>query len=85
MKHYICRLGSARVPLNWLQSDQSCTADPAFEYLKYIILFSNILFVIKGSSDVAETIVKNFYAAGFDALVKRRAKCINAGRGYVEK
>jgi hypothetical protein len=24
------------------------------------------------------------YAAGFDAIVKRSDKCINAGRGYVE-
>jgi hypothetical protein len=28
---------------------------------------------------------ENFYAAGFDALVKRRDKCINIGGGYVEK
>jgi hypothetical protein len=28
---------------------------------------------------------KYFYAAGFDALVKRRDKCINVGGGYVEK
>jgi hypothetical protein len=28
---------------------------------------------------------KEFYAAGFDALVKRLDKCINAGGGYVEK
>jgi hypothetical protein len=34
---------------------------------------------------VAETTVKNFYAAGFDALVKRWEKCINVGGGYVEK
>jgi hypothetical protein len=27
---------------------------------------------------------KNFYAAGFDALVKRWDKCINVGGGYVE-
>jgi hypothetical protein len=27
----------------------------------------------------------DFYAAGFDALVKRWAKCINVGGGYVEK
>jgi hypothetical protein len=26
-----------------------------------------------------------FYAAGFDALVKRWDKCINVGGGYVEK
>jgi hypothetical protein len=35
---------------------------------------------------VAETTVKKgFYAAGFDALVKRWDKCINTGGGYVEK
>jgi hypothetical protein len=28
---------------------------------------------------------KDFYVAGFDALVKRRDKCINVGGGYVEK
>jgi hypothetical protein len=28
---------------------------------------------------------KNFYAADFDALVKRWDKCINVGGGYVEK
>jgi hypothetical protein len=28
---------------------------------------------------------KNFYAAGFGALVKRWDKCINVGGGYVEK
>jgi hypothetical protein len=28
---------------------------------------------------------KDFYAAGFDALVKRWNKCINVGGGYVEK
>jgi hypothetical protein len=28
---------------------------------------------------------KDFYAAGFDALVKRRDKCIIVGGGYVEK
>jgi thiamine kinase-like enzyme len=28
---------------------------------------------------------KDFYAAGFDALVKRWDKCSNVGRGYVEK
>jgi hypothetical protein len=27
----------------------------------------------------------DFYAAGFDALVKRWNKCINVGAGYVEK
>jgi hypothetical protein len=35
--------------------------------------------------EVAKTTVKNFYAVGFDALVKRWDKCINVGRGYVEK
>jgi hypothetical protein len=28
---------------------------------------------------------KDFYAVGFDALVKRWDKCINVGEGYVEK
>jgi hypothetical protein len=28
---------------------------------------------------------KNFYAAGFDALVKRWDKCISVGREHVEK
>jgi hypothetical protein len=28
---------------------------------------------------------KDFYAAGFDALVKRWEKCMNVGGGYVEK
>jgi hypothetical protein len=28
---------------------------------------------------------KDFYAAGFDALVKRWGKCINVSEGYVEK
>jgi hypothetical protein len=27
---------------------------------------------------------KDFYAAGFDALIKRRDKCINVGGRYVE-
>jgi hypothetical protein len=34
---------------------------------------------------VAETTVKDFYAAGFDALVKRWDKYIDVGGGYVEK
>jgi hypothetical protein len=29
--------------------------------------------------------LKDFYAAGFKALVKRWDKCINVGGGYVEK
>jgi hypothetical protein len=28
---------------------------------------------------------KDFYAVGFDALVRRRGKCINAGGGCVDK
>jgi hypothetical protein len=28
---------------------------------------------------------KDFYAAGFDALVKRLDNCINGGGGYVKK
>jgi hypothetical protein len=36
---------------------------------------------------VVETTAKpnDFYAVGFDALVKRWDKCINVGAGYVEK
>jgi hypothetical protein len=34
---------------------------------------------------VAETKVKNLYAAGFDAVVKRWDKCINVDGGYIEK
>jgi hypothetical protein len=34
---------------------------------------------------VAEITVKNFYAEGCDALLKQWGKCINVGRGYVEK
>jgi hypothetical protein len=40
---------------------------------------------LNGGVKVAETTVKNFYAAGFEALVKRWDKCINVGGGYVEK
>jgi hypothetical protein len=36
-------------------------------------------------AEVAETTFKNFYAAGFDALVKRWDKLINDGGGYAEK
>jgi hypothetical protein len=35
--------------------------------------------------EVAETKIKDFYAAGFDALVKRWDKCIYVGGEYVEK
>jgi hypothetical protein len=35
-------------------------------------------------ADVAETTVKDFYAAGFGALVKRWYKCINVGGGCRE-
>jgi hypothetical protein len=35
--------------------------------------------------EVAETTVKKFYAAGFDALVKRWDKCITAGGAYFDK
>jgi hypothetical protein len=36
--------------------------------------------------EVAETTVKkDFYAMGFDAMVKQWDKCINVGGGYVEK
>jgi hypothetical protein len=34
---------------------------------------------------VAGTTVKNFYAAVFDAVVKRWDKCIEVGGEYVEK
>jgi hypothetical protein len=34
---------------------------------------------------VAETTVKDLYAAGYEALVKRWDKCISVGREYVEK
>jgi hypothetical protein len=34
---------------------------------------------------VAETTVKNFYAAGFDALAKRWDKVYNVSGGYEEK
>jgi hypothetical protein len=34
---------------------------------------------------VAETTVKIFFAAGFDALIKRWDKCINVSVGHVEK
>jgi hypothetical protein len=34
---------------------------------------------------VAETTMKNFYAASFDALVERWDKSINVGGGYMEK
>jgi hypothetical protein len=37
------------------------------------------------SAQVAETTLKNFYAVGFDALVKRWNKYIVVGGGYVEK
>jgi hypothetical protein len=36
-------------------------------------------------AEVAETTVKSFFAAGFDALVIRWYKCINVGGGYVDK
>jgi hypothetical protein len=39
----------------------------------------------KLGAEVAETTVKSFYAAGFDALEKRWDKCINTGGRYVEK
>jgi hypothetical protein len=35
--------------------------------------------------ELAETTVKNFYAAGFDTLVKRCGKCVKVYGGYVEK
>jgi predicted nucleic acid-binding protein len=38
----------------------------------------------RSGAEVARQGPKNFYASGFDALVKRRDKCINVGV-YVEK
>jgi hypothetical protein len=35
-------------------------------------------------AELAEIIVRNFCAAGFDALVKRWDMCINVGGGYVD-
>jgi hypothetical protein len=35
--------------------------------------------------EVAETTAKDFYAAGFDALIMRWDNCIIVGGGYVEK
>jgi hypothetical protein len=37
------------------------------------------------SAEVAETTVKNFYAARFDALIRPWDKCVNVSVGYVEK
>jgi hypothetical protein len=55
--------------------------------LRYRILFaSNFLFVCV--TDVRKWLrqqSKDFYAAGFEALVKRWDKCISVGGGYVEK
>jgi hypothetical protein len=39
----------------------------------------------RSGAEVTETTGKNFFAAGFDALVKRWDKRINVGGGYVEK
>jgi hypothetical protein len=39
----------------------------------------------RAGAEVAETTVKNFYAAGFDALVKRWDKCSNLDGGYFNK
>jgi hypothetical protein len=36
-------------------------------------------------AEVGETTVRDYYAVGFDALVKRWDKCISVGGGYVEK
>jgi hypothetical protein len=40
---------------------------------------------VRPIAEVAETKVKDLYAAGFDTLVKRRDKSFNVGGGYVEK
>jgi hypothetical protein len=36
-------------------------------------------------AEVVENTQKDFYAAGFDAMVKRWDKCISVGGGYIEK
>jgi hypothetical protein len=40
---------------------------------------------LNGGAEVAETTVKSFNAAGFDALVKRWDNRVNVGGGYVQK
>jgi hypothetical protein len=40
---------------------------------------------VETGTELAETTVKHFYAAGFEALVKPREKCIIVGGGCVEK
>jgi hypothetical protein len=40
---------------------------------------------LKGDAEVSETKGKNFYAAGFNTLVKQWDKVINVGGGYVEE
>jgi hypothetical protein len=40
---------------------------------------------VRPGAEVAETAIRNFYAAVFDAVVKRWDKCISAGGEYVEK
>jgi hypothetical protein len=41
--------------------------------------------VARPGAEVAETTVKRFCAAGFDALVKRWDKCLNVDGGYAHK
>jgi hypothetical protein len=40
---------------------------------------------LKRGAEAVETAVKDFYAAGFDALLKRWDMCASVGGGYVEK
>jgi hypothetical protein len=46
---------------------------------------SKVAYDARPGVETAETTVKNFYAAGVDALVKRCDICIIVGGGYVEK
>jgi histone-lysine N-methyltransferase SETMAR len=66
--------------------------DPS-DYHLYVLLENHLGFKYLADEEEVETEVgkwlrqqsKDFYASGFDALVKRRDKCINVGGGYVEK
>jgi hypothetical protein len=49
-----------------------------------ITRFGLVIGFIEGV-EMAETTVRNFYAAGFDTLVKQWDKHISVGGGYVEK
>jgi hypothetical protein len=52
---------------------------------KFFQEFSKIADDAPPGAEMAETTVKNFYAAGFIALVKGLDKCISVPGGYVEK